>query len=368
MRDNKTYTLNQTASERIETEALAWVAQLSGDEFTEKDLAAFREWILRSPAHEEEIKTIVQLWGEMNSLTELQEPIAQADRLAKSLRRQDSRRKKMGYRITTAAACLCIMAGLTWTVLTPAKPLPVDTPVQTAAVSVPVVAKSAIGEQQVHTLPDGSVITLNTDSHIDIDYTEQQRTVRLIKGEALFTVAKDESKPFVVVADHGVIRAVGTEFSVRLLNKGVDVVVSEGAVELASLNQTLPTQTDVLNLNDVSQMSSLGVITAGQTAIIANSEASVQLHDLKEIDSKLAWKSGRLEFLGKPLKEVVAEVGRYTDLQITINDPEIESLSFGGAFMIGDTDLLFRTLDSQYGITAVFSEGEKSVHLVNNRQ
>ena len=115
-------------------------------------------------------------------------------------------------------------------------------------------------------------------------------------------------------------------------------------------------------------MASLGVITAGQTATIANAEASVKLHALKEIDSKLAWKSGRLEFLGKPLHEVVAEVGRYTDLQIIIDDPDIQSLSFGGAFMIGDTDVLFRTLDSQYGISAVFSDDSNSVHLVQNRR
>jgi len=69
--DRRTHILAQTAHERIETEALAWIAQLSGGEFKEKDLAAFREWVQRSPAHEKEIKDIAALWGEMNVLTDL---------------------------------------------------------------------------------------------------------------------------------------------------------------------------------------------------------------------------------------------------------------------------------------------------------
>jgi len=244
-------------------------------------------------------------------------------------------------------------------------PVHIDDVVQTADVNVPFVFKSEIGEQQVHNLPDGSVITLNTNSHVDVDFTESQRTVRLLKGEALFTVAKDIARPFVVVADNGIVRAIGTEFSVRLMSDSVDVVVSEGIVELSTLKPTRPIEGQLAALaSDMSHTKSLGVITAGQTAKIASSKATVALHPVAEIETKLAWQSGRLEFLGKPLDDVIKEVGRYTDLKIIIDDPDLQSLSFGGAFMVGDTDLLFRTLDSQYGISAIFSEDHKSVHLV----
>ena len=366
--DRKTHILGQAAHERIETEALAWIAQISGDRFTEKDLAAFREWVQRSPAHEKEIKDIAALWGEMNVLTELNAPIGEADRLARRLRRRERRGKRLVFRAALAVLCACIVIGMTLggsnEVETPYVSSS-DNVVQTAIVNVPVVFKSAVGEQQIHTLPDGSVITLNTNSHIDVDFTDHQRTVRLLKGEALFTVAKDQSRPFVVVADNGVIRAIGTEFSVRLLSAGVDVVVSEGVVELSALEPTLPVSSKVAALTeDVSHTTSLGVIRAGQTATISSSKATVALHPVAEIETKLAWKSGRLEFLGKPLEDVIKEVGRYTDLDIIINEPELQSLSFGGAFMVGDTDLLFRTLETQYGISAIFSDDNKSVHLV----
>jgi len=362
--DRKTYILGQGPSERIETEALAWIAQLSGDSFTAEDLAAFREWVQRSPAHEKEIKDIAALWGEMNVLTHLNAPIGEADRLARRLRRREGRSKRIAIRAALATICACFVIGMSYSHFN-LDAGGVEEKVQVTSVSVPVVFKSAIGEQQIHNLPDGSVITLNTNSHIDVDFTKAQRTVRLLKGEALFTVAKDASRPFVVVADNGVVRAVGTEFSVRLLSNSVDVIVSEGAVELSTLEPTLPISSQVAALSaDNSHTTSLGVITAGQTAKIASSEATVALHPVAEIETKLAWKSGRLEFLGKPLEDVINEVGRYTDLEIIIDDPAIEDLSFGGAFMVGDTDLLFRTLDSQYGISAVFSADKRSVHLI----
>ena len=366
--DRKTHIFGQAAHERIETEALAWIAQISGDRFTEKDLAAFREWVQRSPAHEKEIKDISALWGEMNVLTELNAHIGEADRLARRLRRRERRGKRLAFRAALAVLCACIVIGMTLgggsEVETPYASSS-DNVVQTAIVNVPVVFKSAVGEQQIHTLPDGSVITLNTNSHIDVDFTDHQRTVRLLKGEALFTVAKDQFRPFVVVADNGIIRAIGTEFSVRLLSASVDVVVSEGVVELSALEPTLPMSSKVAALTeDVSHTTSLGVIRAGQTATISSSKATVALHPVAEIETKLAWKSGRLEFLGKPLEDVIKEVGRYTDLDIVIDEPELQSLSFGGAFMVGDTDLLFRTLESQYGISAIFSNDNKSVRLV----
>lgn len=367
MTDDKKHNLNEPANERIETEALAWVAQMSSDEFTAKDLAAFREWVQRSPAHEKEIKAISGLWGEMNTLTDLIEPITEADRVAKRLRRKDSRRKTLGRRIAFASVSIVAALGITTTVLMP-QMAQIEGPTQVAAVNVPIVFKSVVGEQQVHTLSDGSVITLNTNSHIDVDFTKNQRTVRLLKGEALFKVTKDTARPFVVVADNGIVRAVGTEFSVRLLNKRIDVVVSEGSVELSTLEPTLPSFSSKINLKrDVKKMASLGIITAGQTAKIEDSEAKVELHAVAEIDAKLSWKSGRLEFLGKPLDEVVSEVGRYTNLQIIIDDPEIQKLSFGGAFNVGETDVLFRTLDSQYGISAVFSQDNQTVRLVQNQ-
>ena len=353
-------------SERIETEALAWIAQLSSDEFTAKDLAAFREWVQRSPAHEKEVKSIASLWGEMNVLTDLIAPISEADRVAKALRRKDKRRKPMSYRIILTSVAIFTALAVTTTILLPhmAKDSQI---IKVAEVNVPIVFKSVIGEQQKHTLPDGSIITLNTNSHIDVDFTDNQRTVRLLKGEALFSVAKDPSKPFVVVADNGIVRAVGTEFSVRLFKNSVDVVVSEGSVELATLEPTQPALSRDFNIKqDAKKVASLGIITAGQAAQIKNSNVKVELYAVAEIDAKLAWQSGRLEFLGKPLDEVISEVGRYTDLTIIIDDPELKKLSFGGAFNAGQTNVLFRTLYSQYGISAIFSDDKQTVRLIRN--
>ena len=80
-----------SASSLVEAEALAWIAQLNGDDISEKDLAAFREWVNRSPAHQKEIKELSELWTGLNVLTVMDEPIRQADKLSKQLRKNKAR-------------------------------------------------------------------------------------------------------------------------------------------------------------------------------------------------------------------------------------------------------------------------------------
>ena len=157
------------ASSLVESEALAWIAQLNGDNVSEKDLAAFRSWVNRSPAHQKEIKELSELWTGLNVLTVMDEPIRQADKLSKQLRkkraRQDWRRKAMlpAFSVATILAIVAVAP----TILSRN-----DAPTSyEAQVNVPLVFKTAKGEHQTHSLQDGSVITLNTESYVEVDFT-----------------------------------------------------------------------------------------------------------------------------------------------------------------------------------------------------
>ena len=214
-------------------------------------------------------------------------------------------------------------------------------------------------------MSDGSEVTLNTNSHIEIDFSTEQRNVRLLEGEALFFVTHDINRPFLVFAHDGMVRAVGTKFSVRILEHGIDVIVSEGSVELSTLS---PAQaTSVQNRNNVqktTKVANLGVITAGQSAKIENAKASVALRSAEEINAKHSWQNGNLTFAGEQLEYVVSEVGRYTNLKIIIDDPVLKNRNFGGVLKIGKTEQLFRVLEAQYGIKAI-PVGENTVRLVS---
>ena len=94
------------------------------------------------------------------------------------------------------------------------------------------------GEVQVVALGDGSVVTLNTASRIAVDFSHSRRDIALLGGEALFDVAKDRARPFVVTAGNTQVRAVGTSFTVRrLADSPVQILVREGVVEITQPRQ-----------------------------------------------------------------------------------------------------------------------------------
>lgn len=366
MTNTPTYPPHTPASDNVEAEALAWVVQLNGDEVTEKDLLAFREWVRRSPAHEREVRELAKIWSDLNILTAMDEPIREADKIYKGLRRS-SRLKYWRPRLAIGGGVLAAILAVSTISILPRTAVN-DAPIVAAHVSVPIVFKSEIGEQQKHILDDGSDITLNTNSHIEIDFSKTQRTVRLLKGEALFSVAHEESRPFLVFADEGIVRAVGTEFSVRLKDEAIGVIVSEGSVELSALSPTKPNIRPVLGQEDkTTKVASLGVITAGQSAKIQDAKASVSLQSIEQIKAKHSWQDGNLTFVGEPLQYVVDEVGRYTDLTIIIDDPALASRAFGGVLKIGKTEQLFRVLKAQYGIEAI-SESDTVIRLRDSKQ
>lgn len=351
-------------SSLLESEALAWIAQLNGDEVSEKDLAAFREWVNRSPAHQKEIQELSELWSELNMLTVMDDSILQADRVSKQLRNRHSLKQWRGRLALPALTGAMAMAALL------AFPMMIqvqnETSTYQANVNVPLVFKTTKGENQVHSLEDGSIITLNTDSHIEVNFTKDQRDVRLLKGEALFSVAHDAGRPFLVFADDGIVRAVGTEFSVHLTNGAIDVLVSEGSVEISTLKPTKPTASLTKISTGRGKVASLGIIKAGHTARMKASTASIANLSTEAIDAELSWRTGRLEFTGEVLEAAIAEYTRYTDLNIIISDPQLKEIRLGGSFPTGETDLFFKTLELQFGIQ-VNRADERNVYLSKAR-
>ena len=336
------------ASSLVESEALAWIAQLNGDNVTDKDLATFREWVNRSPAHQKEIKELSELWNGLNILTTMDEPIRQADKVSKQLRknrtRQNWKRQIMlpVFSVTMVLAAIAISP----TILSGNK----ASDAFEAQVNVPLVFKTAKGEHQTHSLQDGSVITLNTESYVEVDFTDDQRNIRLLKGEALFTVAHDEQRPFLVFANDGIVRAVGTEFSVHIRDAIMEVIVSEGSVELSTLKPTKPTTSTTAAAAKDTKVASLGIIKAGHSAQIKNAQASIANVSSEAIDAELSWRVGRVDFTGEGLEQAIAEYTRYSDLNIIISDPQLKNIRVGGSFPTNEPDLFLKSLEFNFGI------------------
>jgi len=312
----------------ITREACAWIAQLDGDTPpSHQDLAALREWMARSPAHREEIIRLSELWGRLELFTELAG--VPRSRSKSSLGRAGPMAR---WTFAAAATIMLAMGGLLLhNLLTP------DDAVD---------YRTGVGEQRRVVLPDGSTLLLNTDSSARVEYTTLERRVRLERGEAHFEVEHDTARPFLVAAGDGVVRAVGTAFSVRRQGVGAEVSVTEGKVELSMMAQA-PAKYGAMN-REAAKGSAL--LKAGQRAQFDSRVEAIADVPAEELARSLAWHQGMLVFSGDRLEQVVAEVSRYTTQSIVFGDPALGELRVGGQFRIGETEGLFRALEEGFGL------------------
>jgi transmembrane sensor len=202
------------------------------------------------------------------------------------------------------------------------------------------------GETKVVALKDGSVVTLNTASEIQVNYGEAMRSVELVQGEALFDVAKDKTRPFVVTAGDTNVRAVGTSFTVRRLEAApVQVLVREGVVEVFKpATNAAPVR--------VSANSMAEAPLDNEAAIAARPVPPVQLH------RQLAWQTGQIAFEGETLAQAVAEFARYSDTKIVIDDPALAREEIAGLFKATDPVGFAQTIAISLNAHASIGEGE----------
>ncbi|HEY5754492.1 MAG TPA: FecR domain-containing protein [Steroidobacter sp.] len=326
----------------ITSEACAWIAQLESGALTPQDLSAFREWVGRSPRHAAEIRRIARLAEDVNLLAGMAEPLRDAIDSYRPLLAAE-RRKRRQLRWLTAAAVVLVAIGamfITTSMRQPAQPMLLST---------------AVGEYRTTMLADGSEVKLNSNSQLEVNYTRDLRRVRLLKGEVYFTVAHDKSTPFVVFAQEKYVRAVGTEFSVRLTGQDLDVLVTSGVVEL---NDASSLQTGSAPVVPTASETRAPVqLRVGQSVTVSLEEdlrpaaaPNIAAHSDREMQRMLAWREGLLDFSHTPLKSVVAEVGRHTNLQIEIADPALGELQFDGIFRVGQVDQLLDALGATFNV------------------
>jgi transmembrane sensor len=183
--------------------------------------------------------------------------------------------------------------------------------------------RTRIGEMRVIPLNDGSVVTLNTNSEILVRYSQLQRNIELVQGEALFDVAKNKQRPFIVQTGTTQVRAVGTSFSVKALpNQPVQVLVREGIVEVKR--------------RDVPVAPTVRVATNGRAIAPIDAPIVANPVETAEVGRELAWRVGRIAFHGEPLSEAAAEFSRYSAVRIQIDDPQVANEKVIGLFVSTD--------------------------------
>ena len=329
----------------IDAEAAAWVARFDMGEVSARDQAAFQEWLHRSPLHREAIAEFGNLWSEFDELRLLTDT-READR---ATRARDTHAAVLTRARPWLAACAAVGIAVAGGVVFfhPKPPLLVTAQIQPSARNS---YETPVGGHKRIILADGSLVILNTNSRLNVNFSGKCRDVHLIRGEAFFEVVHDKARPFTVYADNYVVRDIGTAFDVHLSSAGlVEVGVTRGSVEVAPVRHAQ---------GHAKLGKSLGVIAAGHHIVLGQKVEVAQPVSSAVMGRKLAWRQGELIYTGQPLAEVLADVSRYSDIKIELTDPALESLPVGGAFRTDQIGAIFAALQENFGLRAEWIDPE----------
>lgn len=313
-------------TDTVHEAAARWLGRRQLGLMTARDQVAFERW-LADPANAaayDEAEASIDAFSAVAASPEVRKMRDAA--LSSS---PATARATVFWRIAAVAAIALLGAGL-WSV-SPRPLLTAPPAYGVADGAAPSAAKpfsrryaTAVGERSKYTLDDGSIISLNTNTVLEVAYSREERNVRLLQGQALFEVAKNRNRPFVVLAGDRRVTAVGTAFDVRVDDGGVRVVLAEGRVTVDPLRHKGMARL-VPNLDRQE-------LQAGEQ-LIANEYRPVVIA-AADVDRLTSWERGQLIFRDDPLSEVVKEMNRYSQTQILIEDPRIGDLKISGVFNV----------------------------------
>ncbi|MDN4502800.1 FecR domain-containing protein [Alteromonadaceae bacterium BrNp21-10] len=330
---------------RIYDEAVEWLVELdAGMEQTR--LLELKQWLAKSADNESIFLEQAKLWDELEVLSQL------ADILP-----YDSIKPQAGNRSFYAIAAslfICVLfAG--YVSINYWQPTPV-----TADVASPLLTKSSyatqVGEFKQYILPDGSVLTLNTDTQASIEFDDEYRNIILSQGELHIEVAHEPNRPLNIIVGDNIIQAVGTAFNVQYVNQhDVELIVSEGKVLLAHdelLKQKINFSQQSLNRSDAL------LLSAGQKVSFIKGnpirKADLLVEDVSaQININLSWLKGALIFSGEPMYKAIEKVNRYLEQPIHLQGDSIKNLRVIGRYEQGKLDQFLLALEANFNINKV---------------
>lgn len=307
--------VHQVKRTLADDEAAAWLTQLGTRTVSLETLHAFAAWRER-PENAEAYRRAEQLWSKAGDLAD--DPDIQAA-LLQAEARKPARLKGSQTWLAPLAAGVCALAvagGFFF-------------------LHEQGVYRTGVGEQRIVQLADGSTLRLDTASKVRVRLSQDRRQVRLLEGQALFEVAHDSARPFVVSTADASVTAVGTVFEVRRDGDGTRVVLVSGAVDVVPIAEA----------------------SAAPRRLQPDQQAVVEARGarLEPVNAEAAtsWTEGKLTFVDTPLKEAVAEVNRYLARPIVLDAPAVEKTTVNGVFRSGDRDAFVAATAQLLGLRPV---------------
>lgn len=294
--------------------AANWIVRLRSPEASSRDHVEFSKWLNETPAHQQAFDEMLCTWETMALGAELPEetwnPKAQKQGLLgrwrlRLLSLKPGPANSSQWTAGLVTACLIVMLAVAFVIEQP-------TPVE------PIAYSTAIGEARQIELSDGSIIQLNTQTHIEVVYSEEQRLVKLLKGEAYFAVEGNKSRPFIVDVGRATVTAVGTAFNIKRGKQEDWVAVTEGLVRVKQ--KKTPT----------TPFPESKFVQADQHLSLTGNGLSAA----KDLDTEIHWLDRTLAFDNTPLNQALDELNRYLTEPVAFKHNDLSELRLSGTFRL----------------------------------
>lgn len=315
-----------SAGDPVRHQAAAWFARLRADDVSERERVQFQRWLANGSGNRMAYERLEALWSGLGTHAGRPE-IDEALRENVLPRRLSvTRRPRRATSWVAAAALLVVMLSGGWL----AWRATYQVGVQTYA--------TGVGERRTLLLKDGSRVTMDTNTRLSASFSAGSRHLALEKGRAFFDVAKDTRRPFLVAAQAGVVRAVGTRFDVYEHDSVVEVTLVEGRVEVtpqgAKQDPRVPPT----------------AMQSGQRLLMGKGYATPVIESANT-GTAVAWLSGKLVFNDTPLPVAVAQFNRYSTSRIAIDGDAVAELHVSGVFHSDDSKAFVDALRGSYGLS-----------------
>ncbi len=315
--------LSSARHSAAEEQASLWAARLDGDTLDRAQRTALDAWLAENPAH----RTLLSHYCQLSADLEEQVPaLVASGRMPLPAPRATARRVLTFPRFAGVALAAAAALAVAFITLRPRQA------VENFA--------TAVAQRQTHTLADGTRIELNARTSLRFEETATERRVRLAGGEALFAVAKDPAKPFIVETPAGSVRVTGTTFSVRNDTAGavsLEVLVVEGSVQVRPSDPTGKHTGEPYSLK------------AGDRLLAGMHGVDVRALPAAAIENALAWRTGQAIFEDVPLSEAAACFARYHGRRIEVA-PAIAGLRVGGLYGLEDLRAFTAALETAFPV------------------
>lgn len=328
-------------------QAADWALRLDAGELDLAGQAAFEAWLASDASHAEAFRSVGLLWRETDEIADA--PALIDIRASALAAMREGNAQRWTIRLTNRWKPLAAVAASLLLIIS-------------AAILTlhnrPVSYTTAVGEHRTVMLEDGSKISLDAATKIEVSYSDERRALKLIEGRAKFDVAKDPRRPFTVSAGNRMVVATGTAFSVELIQRQMRVILYEGSVAVLDDG---PANRPPRHISlDAKKASAADTLFKPGTLMVAALDTPVARIEPADPTRTLSWEGGQLDFDEEPLALAVGRVNRYAAKPIRIADQETARLPVSGAFNAGDTEGFVDGVKAIYSLT-VSDRGDEIV-------